>query len=393
MKKKILSIMAVLVLTLGMSMPVCAEETKECETVEDTAGNIFSAGNMVNVMGREAFGLYTVGNNLDMSEITSKDSVSSAGYQISLTDSDIKGSAFAAGYSIDVINCDLAGNIVSAGNRLNIDNTTCNGIIFAGNTFAFSGEANAITVAASEVVIDGVVNGDVTIDADTVSITKNADIKGTLKIESKNEPQKLEGSYGSYEFEQIENSSDEESFSSKLVDAVKSVIYWSLAMCLVGLIMSIFANNHLEEAKEKIKNAPVAIIVTGIIGIIAVPLAVVVFGVTYIGLPLAAVVLTLFVLSICLATPFAGASIARIALPKLHPVLASMIGIVVLEIALKIPALGTIVAIAANIYTIGYVIQAIWSNAGDNAFVKKETDAIEVIAEAEVPQIMEDNNY
>ena len=147
------------------------------------------------------------------------------------------------------------------------------------------------------------------------------------------------------------------SLVSEIFQKIKSCIYWIVAMAAFGMILF---SEHLETAATFMKTRPGAMVGSGIIGWITIPIAAIMLCCTYILAPVGGMMLLAYVLLLCAGLAFAGASLIRLFLPNMNIFLAALIGIAALEIVRLIPVIGTLVGIVADMYLIGYVIQRLW---------------------------------
>ena len=104
-----------------------------------------------------------------------------------------------------------------------------------------------------------------------------------------------------------------------------------------------------------------AVLGSGAVALVAVPVTVLILCVTVIGFPCAMILLAAYILIMCIAVMFSGATLARLVFPRMNPFLSSAIGVIVLEIAVKVPYLGGLIRIAAIIYTMGTFLQFLWT--------------------------------
>ena len=374
---------AAMIITAGiaLSMTVGVYAAEEGEATLDSAGNVFTTGE--DIIGGDYFAGFGAGRKICFTNANTEDSITAAGATIEVENCSVGGSVFVAGNEVRVIDSDVKGNIVTAGNFMTINkNTTSKSVIAVGNQVDFYGEADSLHFACTTAVIDGVVNGDAEITAESVTITDNAVIKGELKVYSSADPGTGAASVGKYVFEKSEEQA-EKSFASKVFDKVKSAIYWAIAMSIVGLLMCVLIPTKLEDAARMVKYNTGAMLGSGAVAFFMFPVVAIIVCFTYFGLPLAGVSAIIYSVVLMLSITFAGASLGRLVLNKLNPILASVIGIVALEIVKKIPIIGGIVFVAAAVYTLGFFIQTIWNGRLRKATAKNVAEAV-VVSEADV---------
>lgn len=395
--RRFISVMIMSILVWGSAMTVFAEEADNnvtatgTEVTKDSADNAFAAGDRVKVDGGAFFGYFGAGNDLSISNINTEDAIILAGNNVNLESGTIEGSAYLAGYNVYVADSRIDGNIVSACYELTVDSKSeAHAVIAVGNEIEFYGTTDALTVSAGKVVINGVINGDANVSAAEVEIGPDAVITGKLDVTSEKEPVIADGAnLGAVKFEKMEGASEyaieDESVGHKVLDWIKSLIYWIVAMSIVGAFMYMFMRPQLDNAAYMFINEPVAIFATGAIALIAVPLASIICMITVVGIPFGLIVLTVYSLTLFTAAAFTGVVLGPVVLKNIHRLPASFIGLVVIEVALKIPNFGGLVRGACMIFALGYLIQVIWK-ARTTKKVEAE-DITDVIAE--IPMVEE----
>lgn len=341
----------------------------------DTAGNAFIGGSDAKVSNGLLFGMFGAGKDVEVSASEIEENAIVAGYSMKFNDVNVGSSIFAAGFDIVVKDSNVGGNIIAAGNTIAIDSeTTAKGVMAAGNEIIFDGTADALNLAGTKAVISGTVHGSATISADNVEIRDGAVIDGVLIVESKNEPVVSDGAaVGKLEYKKLVSEESDasasrgsglfsskidgnESLGGKVVEKAKKAVYWIVAAAIMGIVMCWLFPKHLESAAIQIGKKTGSVIGFGILAIIATPVACLLLAITVIGAPVSALILILYVFLLCIGTAFAGASLGRLVFPKMNGILASMIGIAILEVAHVIPFLGILVGLAADVYTVGYVV-------------------------------------
>ena len=360
--------MAALV-AVSMCVPVFADA--ETESVQDSAGNILISGDNVLLPSAPFFGAFAAGKTVDLGDAESEGSVFAAGQDISASGASIGESLYVAGNGIMLNNVDVQGNLFAAGSNISmIGESEANGVYMAGSKITFEGESNALCLAASTVSVKGYIHGDVNITADNVEIGNGTIILGKLKVTGSNEPViPDDAQIGDYEFSAASKAGEDAaeaaakvSIGSMILKKIGSCFYWIIAMAAFGMILCWLFNDHLQGAVDLIKNRTAGMILTGVIGYFCIPVAALLLCITCIFAPIAGLLTLAYVLLLCAGLAFTGASLARLVFPNMNRFLSALIGIAVLEAVRLIPVIGFIVAIAADMYLIGYVIIALWDH-------------------------------
>ena len=329
----------------------------------DSVGNRFYSGEATTMNDTEVKkDIYMAGNNCQIIGSIIDQDVLVAGYLLSVSDTAIAGSLRAAGYSIDVAGTSVDNNITAAGNSINIghDVTADAAILFA-QSVSFNGTCGDLKVFSENVTIDGTVTGDALISAGKVTIGPNAVIEGTLTVQSTKEPSVDEdASIINLNFEKqtdLENAAEKISIGAKIAHKLLSRLYWIPALVLIAFIFCLVFGKALDGSGTMLMANPAVMLGSGAITLVALPVAILLLCITYIGLPFAGL-LTLLILPILFfSVTFTGAAVGRIVFKTLHPWLASLLGTAILVFLKIVPFLGGLLTFACIIFTLGYLIQ------------------------------------
>ena len=305
------------------------------------------------------------------------------GRNLELDDHKVANDLIAAGQVVDVSNCNAGGSIRAAAQVISIEgstarqsitvaaqdvritNTKANAIAAAGATVTVSGSCKELTAYAQKVVIDGTVAGDVVVGAETVEIGPNARIKGTLKVSAAQEPILKDGAkVGKVEFSQVETDT-----TNELTDTVEVLggVFHGLAMIagifgtiIVAILAEWLFRRHTATAAEMIRTRTGATIGSGVIGTFALPIAIVVLLLLVITIPVSIALIFVLVAMAMVSAGFMGASVFKIAFPKLGRYVCALAGGTIMGVASVLPIVGTLVDVVAFVYLLGYVLQSIY---------------------------------
>ena len=396
MKKNLFKKIALFAIMLGLvvttnTTPVHAGDD---DISTDSSGNVFCSGNSVSWSKDVNNEMFMAGQSVSAMDIKVNGSTFVAGYDVSLKENNVGGSVFAAGYNV-TLGSDVKNNIFAAGSNVILsENTSAKALYAAGANVNVKGDYDCANVSGSNVFFDANVDGDVSIDADTVTFGDNAHISGNLNIKAKENPEADEIAEGNVIFEQVvekdKSSDDVEKTVIKagkatillsLIKRIKKCIYWLFAFALLAVVFRLLFSKHLDDATEMVKKTPLQMLVTGFVGIIAVPFFIVIASVTFIGLPVAGLTAVLLAVIKCTSRVFAFASFGRYLIfdklgKRFNPIIETMLAVLPAAIIKVIPFIGWIVGLACFMYTLGYVIQV-----GFNTLSKKKETIAEPTAE------------
>ncbi|MDO4796804.1 MAG: hypothetical protein Q4A01_02160 [Coriobacteriales bacterium] len=304
------------------------------------------------------------GESLELGSHKVKNDLLAAGRTIKLTDVQAGGSIRAAGESIDVAGSKAGENITVAGRVVTVSDATCNACAAAGQSVAVSGTYEQLTAYGSDVFIDATVEGDVAVGAGNVRIGKNANIKGTLHVSSGKEPVLDQGAkVGKVDFTKTEDASKEvESATAGIGVAIGilSIIAGVVGTFVVAILAEWLFSRHTAKAAEMVRTRTVPTIVSGLVGPIAEPIALILMFVLVITIPVAIAIILAQVAMFLVATGFLGASVFKLVFPKLGRYKCAMAGGAIVAVASAIPFLGALVHVVAFVYLFGYVLQSLF---------------------------------
>lgn len=389
MKNRKLLFIPALILIIALLAGSALAARGDCSKADsaDTAGNYFACGDS---LAEKSFprDIYWAGSQLSFSNCSAEGDGLIAGYSMNITNSDFGGSLRIAGNTISIADTTVESNITAAGNNISIgDNVSAAGVYAFGNIVSFSGEADYLMAAGSTVKVSGTINGDAVIDANKVVFDANTVIKGHLELTCSEEPSYPAGVRDYSYTAGTQESESDAGFGKTFGSVMLNRLYWIIAFAVVALLLCLVATSTLDKSGEMLLAHPVAMPVTGLVTLCAIPVALILLCVMYIGLPSAGLIGGLILLMCLFALPFAGASAARLVFPKMNKVLASVIGVAILTLLRAVPYLGGLIVFASIIYTVGYFVLHCYENI--KALKKQPEEAPAEAEEAAAPSIEE----
>lgn len=349
---------------------------------KDASGNLFCAGQNVNVTGDEKIQneLFAAGMMVNVSDVKIDGSVFTAGQNVSLKNAKSGGSVFVAGSNV-TLDVDAKNNIWAVGNVITTSNDTkVKGLHIAGNTVSVDGEYDAVSIAGSTVTFNAVVKGDVSIEANEIIIGDDAKIGGNLKIVSEEDPKASDVVGGKYEFEKSKSEDTEDegldvlngntgkalgkaAFGVILLKKVKSAFFNLFKYAVLAVVLAVVFKKNLSDSYEYATKRPGAFWGFGALILMCFPVMAIVLCVTVIGIPVAGLASAFYIFSICIARVFTFASLGRELIfshtkKRLNPIAECVLAVLPAAIIKVIPVVGGIVGFACAIYMIGYVCLA-----------------------------------
>lgn len=382
MKRKALNITSLILVLLFMISLTASAQT-------DSAGNVFVSDTTSAPQTTER-DLYWAGSSRVFDGYQIGKSLLAAGRDITVNESTIGGSLRAAGYSITLNGVDVTDNITAAAYNLQASGITAAGVYLAGQSLYFSGTADSVNLLGNNVTLDGEIRGDANIYATKVTFGENLLVDGTLTVHSGSEPALPSGAKaGDFVFIQSESATkvdvkidsgvphielkDSGNAAAEPMKSKSSSGFGSFLLALFGnlllaaLLCLLLGAEELGKPGKMLLKRPFPMLGTGFAGIFVIPGIILMLLFIGIGFPSAGLLSILFALVCIYALIFAGMTLANTMLPRFtnnkvlnNEWVCSLIGALVFWLLRKIPVFGSILQLAALIYTLGYFLQTIF---------------------------------
>ncbi len=358
MKGKILTfIVGVLTAGLALAGTVAATNNndsmkgnktlKETETVD---GSYYAAGGTVTVAGTVKGDVYCAGQNIIVSGTVEGDVICAgmtvkvsgtvggdvrlAGQFVTL-DGTVGKSASLFGSVVDVTKSSKIGqDLTGAGETLNLDGTVARDAVLAG----------------TEVTLLGAVGRNSEINAQSLTVSDKASVAGNVRYTGPTEGSIAEGSVKG-EVEYIKKTNDESNGGSWLA----SVLYMTLALLFLSLILVLAMPQVLNNMAVIGQKRLGMVIASGLLLLVATPFVAVLTAITVIGIPLAIILMLVWVVLLLVSGPVTAFYLGRLLLRKYsnNAIASMMAGALVLVILLMIPIVNIIAGAAMVVLGLG----------------------------------------
>ena len=275
-------------------------------------------------------------------------SVLSAGQNIDIL-GEVGGSVIAFAQNVN-INGDINYNLIAISAALNIkhEGKINRDVSFLGGTLSVDGEiGRKLKAQCGEAVISGTINGDVSIDAEKVTLLPTAVIQGNFTYESEKEARIEEGAQIKGETSWKKPKPKEK----KEKAAQNFLIYKSLsilALFLTGVVLTLLSGKFVKSAKDRVLSSFLKSLGLGFVFMVCIPIAILILLVTLIGIPLAVISIFGYLVLFYLAKVFVGMAVGEkliLALKKQGGaswVWSLLLGLIILTILTNLPYLGWI---------------------------------------------------
>lgn len=355
-----------------------AEATAEAVSTEavesaDTANNTFASGSQSTLSGSYERDLYWVGNNLHLSNAEIAGDAILAGRTLDIANAYVNGDLRAASQDLAVGEAVIGGNITAAGQTLSFsDECRAAGVYIAGQDIVFDGQCSALAIGGNTVTLSGTINGDAKIDADHIIVTDDAVVTGTLTLRSSEQPAIASGaSVADLDVQISANDDSVATSSSRSVGSyIVGFIYWAVAFIIICLLIAWLAPKAPKDSIDMIRNRTGAFILTGIIAIIALPVAAILLLLFLVTAPIAVILLAAAVIVGILGLPFLMTAIFSRIFSSMSTVIAGLIGAVVAALLLQVPGLNVILVTLGAAYLAAYLLQKVYLDLHQRAEAK-----------------------
>lgn len=284
-------------------------------------------------------------------------------------------SVWAAGGTVN-ISGDIMNNAVLFGGAINVDE---NGVVgkdlkVYGGEVTVEGEVDGTIKAGADKFIMAGRSGQVTVDAEEVTISSPARISGDLIIRGKKEPTIETGAEisGETKFEEVKESKGEEKAFLAIAPLIAFFIWLAkiilfIAKIIVGIVLIALVKNYLRRIIDTLVTKPWHSLGWGFLGLIVIPVSVAILFIVLIGFPFAFLGIYVYTILLYLSSIIVGLVIGEkiIRLFKtegeISLYLSLIVGIVVLTFVGLIPVLGFLVKIATVLFGAGAILFGSWT--------------------------------
>ena len=331
----------------GSSMAAAGIESD----VTYNAGNLFAVMHPVSNIDIEN-DLYWAGQTLDASKVnvgtSGHGSILAAGQSITLKNVKVADSVRAAAQDIMIDHAQISNNITVAAQNISLGNdVSANGVYASARTLSISGSYQGGLLVGETVSFDGAVEGDLNIQAQQINIGKNAQVKGQLVLPEGVTVNVADGA----QVPNVTYSAPINTAQPTLFDDIISIVYACMAHIRKQLVSaSIMARKRLG-----------MMLLAGLVVFLVAPLACLLLIFPLITIPVVVLMVLVMLIIALFSIPFAGSALGMMLFKdRMNPVLAAVIGTLILTICAYLPILSIITVIFCIVFTAGYLWMSYW---------------------------------
>jgi cytoskeletal protein CcmA (bactofilin family) len=331
------------------------------ETLND---DLFATGQTVTIAGHVIGDVFAAGQTVVVTGTIDGDLI--AGAQQVVVDGTVNGNVRAAG-AVVTVNGWVARSVTGLAQQVNISSSgrVDGSLVAAGETIsAFGPVGRGITAGGGTLQLGGPVGGEVLAWAETLSLGPNTHIAGDLEYRSERQAAIPNGAVaGRVQYDPIEREQRQAPLLNGLFDF--GGLVWLIGSAILGGVAIVVAPRASARAVELGRQQPPQTFGLGLLALCAVPLAVVVIGVTLVGIPFALALAALYFLGLMLAWPALGLVVGmelarRARRGEPMPVFGALVvGLIVLHLVTHLPILGGLVAFLGLAFGLGLIVQSL----------------------------------
>jgi len=288
-----------------------------------------------------------------------------SGSQYATVRGDVGGSARIFAQTV-IIDAAIGRNLVAFGEDIDLSEASRVGkdVTIMGGRVSLSGEIDGnAEVRCNELFISGVINGNLKIEAQKISILPPAAIAGNIDYKSKTEISISDGVNVGGEVNWKEVKPEEEEGKGGINVGIRIMLF--LASFVTGLLLIGLINRHTRAASAQITLKPLMSLGVGFVSFCAIPIAIVVLLVTLVGIPAAIIMLFAYTIFFYIAKVYVSIALGRIILRALRKDSdprqgwSLLLGLVILTILFMIPVLGTVIYFLVIFWGFGAILLGI----------------------------------
>lgn len=354
----------------------CTVRYEGDDNVSRTFGSdYFGAGGVVNLTDTVAGDAFLAAGHVNTAAEVKGDLIAVGG-EVSIGGG-IGDDLYAAGGEVQV-DAIVTGNARVAGGEVTLGPATvvAGSSTLSGGRIRFEGNTHGhLQVSGGSVRIDGTVHGDVEVDAEEIEIGPQTRIGGKLIVHGSRQPAIPEGAriVGGIEFHKADVSRhfDQHGVAGDVRTVAHGLgsLLWILGVFVAGTLFTLALPGYSARAADWIGREPLRSLGLGFVILVCMPVLALLLVITIVGIPLALVIVMLYVLMLFLGWVTAALFVARkgLALTRRGKpattggrLLALLLAVLTLWGIGQIPLLGAWVTFAALLLGIGALVWQGW---------------------------------
>ena len=336
-------ILAAGILTLGSGVSAVAAtpapllDAVAAVAADDREGPQFFTGAIVDVAGTIRGDVYAAGQSVTISGDVTGDVIAAA--QTITIAGTVDGDVRLAAQDVSITGeVSRSGTVFAANLTIRDSGSFGDDVVAAAGRVDISGDVGRdVVISVGRLIIDGSVGGSVTYISDEDARIADGAVEGTVERIDPPQTPRVEVSPWAV-----------------FIGWFLGVFYALVALSLITLLAGLLVPRWLQRVTDHLVPSPWKALLVGFVASIAVPVALVFLAVTIIGAPLALAGLLVWTLMVLATFVYSAYYIGRLLFRgKVHPVVESLVGGVILIVGLQIPWLNILVWLAMVFFGLG----------------------------------------
>jgi len=332
------------------------------ETIDD---DLFASGDTVTIGGHITGDAYAAARTVTVTGTIDGDLIAAAEQVI--VDGTVAGNLRAAGATV-TINGSIGRSVTSAAQHVNLSPSGRVGgsvVALAETIDTFGPVGRGLNVGGGTLQIAGPVGGPVLARVETLSVAPTAHLAGSLDYQAKQQAALPDGTVsGEVRFSATPQQAPR---PAPLLNGLFDLggLLWLFGTFLVGTLTVVLMPRAAARAVELGRRQPWQSFGLGLLVLVAAPIAMVLVGLTLIGLPVSLSLAALYTLGLLLAWPALGLVVGtelarRVPAARPLPILGTLaVGLIVLHLLTHLPFIGGLLTVCGLIFGLGLVAQAV----------------------------------
>jgi len=266
----------------------------------------------------------------------------------------------------------VAGEAFVAGQEINVTKKIDGDLIALAQRLVISAPINQdVRAAAEEILINSTIFGNATIFASKITISKSADIKGTLRVWANSlEIQDSVSGTVIFNNDKVDGQGQYYQKSKEILEFNKINWFWQLVAFFSSLLIGLIIINLFPSSTKKIMlqiiETPGKVLLAGLVFVLVMPLAAFLLLITLIGIPLGLIILGAYFFLLYIALIFPSLILGKVIIAqfvkskskinKIAPTWFLTVGLLVMRLVFLIPQFGAIIKFLAVLLGFGGVL-------------------------------------
>lgn len=350
------------------------------QVVQDT---LFASGRTVDVASEVYGDVFCAGQNITISGLVHGD-VICAGQTVTVTGT-IDGDVRLAGQTV-TLGGPVGGNATVASQSFSLGSgaKVTGDFSLASGDGTFNGTVGRdLAVSSGDITIAGQIGRNIKGNTTNLTLSEGSHVNGNVEYTSNNDLRRSGGALVDGTVTRKDVPKQESKRGAVFGFAAAWFLYWFCAMLLTALVLVLIMPSLIHRTTNRAVASPWRALATGFVASILVPIAIVLFMATVIGIPLAFIVGLAWLLVVLLSGPFFGYYIGRLILRgSTRPIVIMLVGAGLLLITYFIPVVGFIALLAALWFGSGMILMEVFERLPRPSYAVASTNSVPLTAKA-----------